>query len=186
MSKGELLVSGVTTNRDGSASLKRARGAVFAKTRREFTAVVPLTREQKVATAVTDGEKFIKFFSKLIKISINSGNPTGTYDKIVNSRRLVLPGDIELPVFIVSERLMSYTTMPYTLTVSEAAHLAWDLVYSFVDTELADCELISADIDDAGVPDESGTYKITCVFECVEDIATERIIGLGTETGTGR
>lgn len=179
VSKGELLVSGLISHKNGSATtVGRAQGAVYAKTRRVFTAVVPLVREQKVATSVTDGEKFLKFFSTLIKISLNSSNLPASYDKIVDSRRIVLPGDIELPVFIISERLVSYTTVPYTLTEEEASRLAWDQVYTFVDTELADCELISADISEG--KDTYGVYRIKCVFGCLENIATERVIGVGS------
>jgi similar to stage IV sporulation protein len=176
VTRGALLVSGIMPRKDGSSSLTRARGAVYAKTRREYTAVVPLVREERIATGITDGKKYLKFFSSLIKISLNSGNLPAFYDKIVDSRRIVLPGDIELPVYIITERLISYTTMPYTLTEEEAARLAWNQVASFVGSELADCELISADIDE-GIGDE-GVYRIKCVFECLEDIATERVIGV--------
>ena len=96
VSKGSLLVSGVMEHKDGSSTLTRARGAVYAKTTREYTAVVPLTREIKVPGESVDGEKYLKFFSSLIKISLNSGNYPESYDKIVDSRRIVLPGDIEL------------------------------------------------------------------------------------------
>jgi similar to stage IV sporulation protein len=178
VTRGALLVSGIMPRKDGSSSLTRARGAVYAKTRREYTAAVPLVREQKIAADTVDGGKYLKFFSSLIKISLNSGNLPAFYDKIVDSRRIVLPGDIELPVYIITEQLVSYTTMPYTMTEEEAARLAWKQVVSFVETELGDCELISSDIDE-GMGDD-GVYRIKCVFECLEDIATERVIGVST------
>ncbi|MGI6202690.1 MAG: sporulation protein YqfD [Eubacteriales bacterium] len=176
VTKGSLLVSGVMEHKDGSSSLTRARGAVYAKTRREFSAIVPLVREQKIAVETVGGRKYLKFFSSLIKISLNSGNYPESYDKIVDSRRIVLPGDIELPVFIITEWLVSYDTVPYTMTEEEAARLAWKEVAAFVESELADCELISSDIEE-GIGDD-GAYIVKCVFECIEDIASERVIGV--------
>lgn len=176
VSKGSLLVSGVIDHKDGTATITRARGAVYAKTKREFTAVVPLVREQKYIAETIEGNKYLKFFSSMIKISLNSGNYNDSYDKIVDSRRIVLPGDIELPVFIITERMVSYSAVPYTLTEEEAARLAWKEVAAFVESELADCELISSDIEESLGDD--GAYRIKCVFECIEDIATERVIGV--------
>jgi len=149
---------------------------VYAKTKREFEVSVPLEREKKIPGEEVAGQKYLKFFSWLIKISLNSGNYPESYDKIVDSRRIVLPGDIELPVFIITERFVPYSAVPYTLTEEEAKRLAWKQVTDFVETELADCELLSAQIEEG--MDDDGAYRIKCVFECIEDIAAERVIGV--------
>lgn len=176
VSKGSLLVSGVMEHKDGSSTIVRARGSVYAKTKREFEVSVPLEREKKIPGEEVAGQKYLKFFSWLIKISLNSGNYPESYDKIVDSRRIVLPGDIELPVFIITERFVPYSAVPYTLTEEEAKRLAWKQVTDFVETELADCELLSAQIEEG--MDDNGAYRIKCVFECIEDIAAERVIGV--------
>jgi len=176
VSKGSLLVSGVMEHKDGSSTIVRARGSVYAKTKREFEVSVPLEREKKIPGEEVAGQKYLKFFSWLIKISLNSGNYPESYDKIVDSRRIVLPGDIELPVFIITERFVPYSAVPYTLTEEEAKRLAWKQVTDFVETELADCELLSAQIEEG--MDDDGAYRIKCVFECIEDIAAERVIGV--------
>ena len=99
---GEVLISGYT---DCGISIRatRAEGEVYALTKRDFTVISPLLRQERELEkeqiqkySVIIGKKRINFYK-------GSGISDPVCDKMYSSYTLTLPGGFELPVMLVIE-----------------------------------------------------------------------------------
>ena len=70
--KGQLLVSGVIDSQAVGYRLVRARGEIYARISRSFTAEVPLVREKKSRTGEKKTRVTIRFFAKKINLFSNN------------------------------------------------------------------------------------------------------------------
>lgn len=108
VTEGQLLISGVVENDYSGARFLRGMGEVYGRTWYTLQCKVPLTLLQKVYTGEETTRKAILIGKKRINLYIDSSICGNTCDKIVSQEICTLPGDIPLPVTIVTERLRIY------------------------------------------------------------------------------
>lgn len=164
---GDLLISGVYGEKAPGVLVTRASGYVKARTFHTFEVTIPLEYEKKAYTGVSKSEKSIIFFSKPIKVFINSGNLGMICDKIEEEKCLSLFG-VRLPIEVCSTTLKEYETVTAYYSVDEAKALAAEQLRITVATELKDAEILSK-TQRIEVGDDSVT--IYCDVFCIENIA---------------
>ncbi len=166
--KGELLISGIMSVRDGELRYEYAEGEVIAQVNRQLVTEVPLNQETKVYTGEESVKKTIIFFGKHIKFFQKGGIDTSTYDTIIESTRLHLPGGIELPVWIQKESQRVYRMETETLSAEQAYELAQSQFRLAVGELLADVEILS--LESTAVLEEN-VCRITGDAVCLRNIA---------------
>ena len=165
--EGQLLISGVVENDYGGTRFLRGMGEVYGRTWYSLGCKVPLTVMKKVYTGEEINRRAILFGKKRVNLYIDSRNPGDTCDKIISQKKCVLPGNIPLPVTIVTETLRIYEVTPARRSEKDALALA--------DTVLTD--RLAAYIGDGVVVnraltcDRAGDILIcTLAAECEEQI----------------
>lgn len=128
--KGDLLISGVVENKNGTARLVRASGIVMAETERELEVKIPLSRTVKKKNGCIYEEKTLKIFGKNIKLFINSSIPQWKYDKIETRERVILFENIELPILLCTTAYVGYD--------EEIIHLSENELKEAANAELAE------------------------------------------------
>ena len=124
VTEGQLLISGVVENDYSGTRFLRGMGEVYGRTWYTLQCKVPLTVLQKVYTGEETTRKAILIGKKRINLYIDSSNCGNTCDKIVSQEICTLPGDIPLPVTIVTETLRIYEIMPTVRAEKDALALA--------------------------------------------------------------
>lgn len=172
--KGELLISGVV-DVSGRSSVpgvryEKASGKVLAAINKEIYIVIPLTQEKKVLTGNSSNSYLINIFGKDINLSINSRISESGYDKIVNNRKLTIFGEVTLPVNIITETYNEYEIQNVTISMEEAADLAFKKFRVEIDAALSgeDTQLLERRIETAF---DSDNFYLKCSLHCIEDIA---------------
>lgn len=98
--KGDLLISGITENADGSSNLKTARGKVFAKVEKEIN-----TREEEFTFCRQKSEKD-RYLLYVLGVKLPLGFSVGKINKTSCSEYLT-NGEITLPLGIIKEHSYS-------------------------------------------------------------------------------
>jgi similar to stage IV sporulation protein len=106
---GQVLISGYT---DCGICIRatRAKGEIFAETKRQLTVVLPLQYTQKGQTHAQEKKYSLLIGKKLINFSKGSGISTSGCDKMYSVDYITLPGNLRLPVALVTETVVSYDT----------------------------------------------------------------------------
>ena len=165
---GELLISGIMTVREGMLRYDYADGEVIAQVIRSVVIEVPLQEEVKVYTGEENIKKSVIFLGKPINFSQKGSIDTSTYDTIIESVRLCLPGGIELPVWIRTERQQAYRMEREYLTDEQAYDIAQSRFRMAVGELLKDAEILS--LDSTAVL-EDGVCRIVGDAVCLTNIA---------------
>lgn len=106
---GQVLISGYTDC--GICILaEQAEGEVFAHTSRRITVVTPANHSQKQETTATVKKYSLIIGKKRINFSNSSGNLAPTCAKIYSEKYLTLPGGFLLPLALVTETYVTYTS----------------------------------------------------------------------------
>ena len=124
VTEGQLLISGVVENDYSGTRFLRGMGEVYGRTWYTLQCAVPLTTLQKTYTGREITRKSILIGKKRTNLYINSSNSGDTCDKIVSWKRCTLPGDIPLPVTVVTETLRFYEVTPVVRKERDALTLA--------------------------------------------------------------
>ena len=181
---GELLVSGVMEVGQGDSGrfvLVRSRARIFARTKRIITVEIPLEREESCVVGRKNVKKSVIFFGKTLKLQDNYSISGDNCDIIRVDRRVVLFENfsellqIPLPIIFSNEYLPVTRVTRVTLTEEEALAEANAQASLFILNEMPEAEMISRDsyyeiID--------GILVLTVTVECIEDIASEVLIGV--------
>ena len=165
VSEGSLLISGVIANSDGSESLCRASGKVFAETKNKFTSATIC--ENKVYTS---SEIKIRYRVDLFGIEI----PLGIKAKMQLACETPVGLEVNsalLPVGIIRDEGMAFSKA--TVNYNESERDALNLLYCVKEKR---AKLKGATIKDVAFSkeqSESGS-NLTMTVICVEDIALEK------------
>ena len=114
---GQVLISGVIENKDGTSRFEYASGEVWATVAVPLSVEIPLERGEYRETGREKTRFSIKIFKKTINLSRNYGIAYATYDKIDTIGRVCLFGTLDLPIWI--ERHAARETEPVTVTLTE-------------------------------------------------------------------
>lgn len=173
VTQGQLLISGIKENQLGGTSAVYARGKIVAKTRRSFSAQVPMEQVKAVKTGQTVCRRSLTFFGITLPLNLHR-EPEGLWQREREKTTLTLLGT-ELPAFVTQETWFEYRETPCTLTRKEAEELAWDMI------ELQQRELLGAEgrvlSEEANVKIQSGKLCLTVNSQCQEEIGvTQQIL----------
>ncbi len=165
--KGQVLISGVIEQKDGSIRCEYAAGEVICRTAQPISAEIRTNRETKAYTGRETAKKRIKFFKKTINLFINGGTLYTNYDKIYTMEQLCPLGLCELPVWCETTTYREYETVTQDISAADAAEEAVTSLTEQIRTATQNAELLSKQID-AGFTD--GVYRIRCLLYLRRDI----------------
>lgn len=165
--KGQVLISGVVENKDGSVRYEYAAGEVICKTVDSASVKVLPEREVKRYTGQETAKKSIKIFKKSINLFIKGGIEYPTCDKIDMMEQLCPFGLIPLPVWVNTTVYKEYETVVEAVPPSAATDDALRQLSTLIKEKTAGAELTSKSVT-AGF--EDGAYKIDCLLYMLRDI----------------
>lgn len=167
--KGELLISGVESYREGEKTFYRnAEGQVLARVNRIIKAQVNENKKVRVKTGNFQERKSIKMFNFNVNLFRKCGNSYNEYDIITENSQLILFGLIELPVWINSERIYEVRDKTLKLSKTELEAEAVKVYNSLLKDATSDCDLVSISTKHNM---ENGVYTIESSIYCVTDIS---------------
>ena len=170
--KGELLISGVESYREGELTFyENADGAVFANVNRTIKAHVKKEKVVKNRTGNFMELKRLKIFNLNINLFGKGGNYYDEYDIITENRQIVLFGIVELPLWTVSEKIYELSDVVVSLSKTELEAEAIRLYQSLLKDTVSDCEIVSISTKRTV---EEDSYTIESNINCITDIA-ERV-----------
>lgn len=177
--QGQVLISGYT---DCGICIRAAwaRGEVYARTRRELTAVAPSEwkkREQETGSSVC--------FSLIIgKKRINLWKGSGIWDsscgRIEKEYPLTLPGGFRLPVALSVEELTFCKTRPEMAEEGTSGRELKDFAESYLSSQMVAGRILNGA---ESVLSQDGGYVLIGQYDCLEMIGRERAEEIGENNG---
>lgn len=167
VTEGQLLISGVVENDYGGTRFLRGMGEIYGRTWYSLRCKVPLTVSKKAYTGEEIVRKAILIGKNRVNLYIDSSNPGDTCDKIISWKKCVLPGDIPLPVTIVTETLRYYEVTPARRSEKDALALADTVLTDRLSGYIGDGEVVSRELTCEVVDD---ILICTLTAECEEQI----------------
>lgn len=171
--KGQLLVSGVIDSQAVGYRLVRARGEIYARISRSFTAEVPLVREKKSRTGEKKTRVTIRFFAKKINLFSNNDISFEKYDTIVEEKRLCLFDRVELPVFIIKTTYSEYVTETEKISEEQALSIAEKELAGQTEKTLSEAQILARE-ERTEIND--GILTLYADIDCIADITSEIFI----------
>ena len=165
--EGQLLISGVVQNDFGGVRYLRGMGKVYGRTWYTLQCRVPLTKQVKTYTGDEKVRRAVLIGKKRINFYFSSSIPGDTYDKIVSQDKWTLPGDVALPVTMVTERLRPYTLTERERAQGEAVILAEKVLSARLEDAMEEGEVLDRDVT---WQTEGDTLLVTLSAECLEQI----------------
>ena len=171
--KGQLLVSGVIDSQAVGYRLVRARGEIYARISRSFTAEVPLVREKKSRTGEKKTRVTIRFFAKKINLFSNNDISFEKYDTIEEEKRLCLFDRVELPVFIIKTTYSEYVTETEKISEEQALSIAEKELAGQTEKTLSEAQILARE-ERTEISD--GILTLYADIDCIADITSEIFI----------
>ena len=171
--KGQLLVSGVIDSQAVGYRLVRARGEIYARISRSFTAEVPLVREKKSRTGEKKTRVTIRFFAKKINLFSNNDISFEKYDTIEEEKRLCLFDRVELPVFIIKTTYSEYVTETEKISEEQALSIAEKEIAGQTEKTLSEAQILARE-ERTEIND--GILTLYADIDCIADITSEIFI----------
>lgn len=171
--KGQLLVSGVIDSQAVGYRLVRARGEIYARISRSFTAEVPLVREKKSRTGEKKTRVTIRFFAKKINLFSNNDISFEKYDTIEEEKRLCLFDRVELPVFITKTTYSEYVTETEKISEEQALSIAEKELAGQTEKTLSEAQILARE-ERTEIND--GILTLYADIDCIADITSEIFI----------
>lgn len=171
--KGQLLVSGVIDSQAVGYRLVRARGEIYARISRSFTAEVPLVQEKKSRTGEKKTRVTIRFFAKKINLFSNNDISFEKYDTIEEEKRLCLFDRVELPVFIIKTTYSEYVTETEKISEEQALSIAEKELAGQTEKTLSEAQILARE-ERTEIND--GILTLYADIDCIADITSEIFI----------
>lgn len=172
---GETLISGVVDLKEPAYStgdlgvmLVHAQGKVYARTWRTLKAVIPLEAPVKSYTGAEISRFSLSLLGRRINFYGNGGISFPEYDKISQTKTIVLPGGVPLPIALTRETCRAYTTLAAPVDPAAAEELLKTALDGALRAAIGGGEVLRADYT-AGERD--GLLTVTLLAECSEQIA---------------
>ena len=142
-------------------------GKVYGRTWYTLQCRVPLTKQVKTYTGDEKVRRAVLIGKKRINFYFSSSIPGDTYDKIVSQDKWTLPGDVALPVTMVTERLRPSTLTERERAQEEAVILAEKVLSARLEDAMEEGEVLDRDVT---WQTEGDTLLVTLSAECLEQI----------------
>lgn len=174
--KGDLLVSGIVEDKNGSLRIVRSSGVVYAKTNHTFEVVVPYEHKEKVYKDNSVKKRSILFFGREFKLFLKKFEPNEKYEANTDISGLVLFGVIKLPMSLKTEIYREITYASATYSEEEAAEIADEQMDTMISEKLGNADILSITTSEEKTENE---YILKCNIDCIMDIAAENKITKG-------
>lgn len=170
VTKGQLLISGVTQDANGSVFYRHAMGSVVARTKREFTVEIPLRQQEIVYT----GEEKTRYAFDILgfKINLYFKSFDENWIKTNDEKRLTVDGKT-LPLAFWTEYFRPYTIEENVLTPNEAMERAKEEMAVLLEKIEGEIEIEEVTYV-MGYDKNVFTYIAKCT--CIEEIAVQKEI----------
>lgn len=169
--EGQVLVSAYT-DCGLHIQAQKAKGEVFANTQRELVVKTPSQKHSKTKLLETKQNFSIIIGKKQINLSKGSGISGGECDRIKSVNYLTLPGGFQLPVALVRESVITYTT---ETTISKEPEIK-QFLSSYASIYLSR-EMVAGRIDsrEEKLVLSQQFYTLTGQYQCNEMICKTRV-----------
>ena len=173
--KGQMLISGYA-DCGGVVTASRGQGEIFARTRREITAVSPLERGTRSYVTAKQVRYSLRIGKKRINFYKGSGISDGSCVKMVSQYHLALPGNFELPLVLLKEE-----TCAYQLERSQTDGREETEQLSEFSRTLIKADAIALSVTDAkeSVEKKNGLLVLNGIYSCTEMIGREQGVQIG-------
>lgn len=184
---GEILISGTVTMEGPQYSdvpprylHVRAAGAVWARTWRTVSAVIPMETTTKEYTGANKNRWSVTLFGRRINFYGNSSISWENYDKISKTHCAVLPGGQRLPFSLARETLRKWTPVRVQINPTAAQELLEAQLKRRLDQLVGEGGRVVTVDWSARIA--GGMLTVTGVAECEEQIGcTTPVREIGTE-----
>ena len=168
VTKGQLLVSGISDNRNGGFFYTRAAGEVLARTDREIRVEIPFAQKAERTTEGRVQEVTLRFFHLCAKIYKRTGKEDGECAIIEVQKGLTGAGLSRLPVFLTLTLARERESYEIERSPEEALALAYETLDEELGRLSEDVQLLRKEIKTEW-GDES--VALVCSLHCMENIA---------------
>lgn len=176
--EGEVLISGTVTMEGPQYSdippsylQTGAAGRVWARTWRTLSASIPLAAQTKRYTGQERVRHSLQFFDRRMNFYANSSILWSCYDKINKITPLRLPGGMELPISLSTERLTRWDPVPVRLNAQAAQELLEQRLEQYLTEQLGDEGSVTCIDWSACIRND--VLTVTGVAECEEQIGVK-------------
>lgn len=168
---GQVLISGYT---DCGLTIRaeRAKGEVYATTKRQITLISPLNFSRR-GTATKKTKKYSLILGKnRINFYQDSGNLDIGCVKIYEQKYMTLPGGFQLPVALITESTQYFEQEPAASVYTEPQEVFEELAKDYLLNRMIAGKILSQDISFA---QDQKMILLLGEYECLEMIGRERI-----------
>lgn len=176
---GQLLISGYT-DCGIAVSATRARGEIYAETRRILRGITPSKYEKKRAEKQIGRKISLLYQKKRINLWKDSGISDGTCGRMYKEYYINLPGDFALPIAICVETYYAYDTERYSLTQEEAEAVLSMRAEDYMAQQMIAGEFVKK-VEE--VHAQEGTFLLHASYVCREMIGKVQEIQIGDTNG---
>lgn len=179
--EGQVLISGYT---DCGLSIRatQAEGEVYAQTLRTVSVITPSEAEVRSEATERKTRYYLKIGKKLIKLCKDSGISTAGCVKMYSQKNLTLPGGFALPISLITEELIYYSSETLTLPETDMSWLE-SAVDAYLVSQMVAGRILSKNTE---LSNESGLFILEGQYTCNEMIGrlkNEEIILPNGENG---
>ena len=167
VTKGQLLISGVSDTAYGGVRYLSGMGKVFGRTWYHLQCMIPCVAHEKEYDGTEKIRHALVLGKTRVDFSLWDDISGGMSDKIIERSQWVLPGDIPLPVTSIKETYMPFSVVTRERSEEEALALG-DIVLSERLTEyLEEGKVLQRELS---CQRDGDTYIVTLAAECEEQV----------------
>ena len=168
VSKGQLLISGISGEEGKPLRIMQAKGEVFAAVDEKIEIRIPKKYTKKITKGTVGKEKSLIFFKNEIKFFSNSRNLPSFYDTINITENFYTVNHKKLPFGIKTVKYVEYEEVEQTRSREEMLSLAYSELYRRINVYYADAEILSRSVS---VIDGDSHLTLICSLSCIKNIA---------------
>ena len=174
VTEGQILISGVVDSPRTGLRLVHGMGNVWARTWYDLSVLVPLQMQQKRVQEDTGVRISLDMGKKRLKLYAKGSILGDECDKIIQYGAVCLPGGFRLPITVVTERTVRYTTGWVERTEAEARAEGEALLLKMLQAQMTEGGTVTTTRFAAA---RKGTYLlVTLTAECHEQIGQQVVL----------
>lgn len=169
--KGDMLVSGVTSDATGHTTLHHAMGTIIGIFRDEASFSGTFEQERKIPTGKTDIRRRVLLLNLDIPLYLGRNN----YEicEMESISKPVTVFGLELPICIVRNKYTEYESRITELSAEELTDELMKKVYIYEKNFLSDCEILDRNIVKT---EKDGTQTLNVAYRLKGDICSQKEI----------
>ena len=176
---GDLLVSGVIEDKQGSVILKGADAEVYAEVGRDVAVTVPFEYEVTSYSGAEKSAYTVGFFGAEIPVPFGAEEPDG-WERTVDTSAVTLPDGKPMPITLTKTTWRETLTETRARTEDEALDLARRESESAVAAQFPNARILEVARE---YTSDGSSVTVVAHVRCIIDIAEKQPINLDLETG---